>query len=107
MRRGILSGPGGCLPKAQSIPSIQIKYDKVRGKIKLWKERDLIEKFVGVWLKERDLVHWIKSVWNPKGHYDMHLGSKGFFTIIFFNQEDRDRVLEGGPYFFFLAKIYL
>ena len=64
-------------------------------------------KFVGVFPRERDLVHWIKSTWNPKGHYDIHLGSKGFFNIIFFNQEDKDRVLEEGPYFLFLNGIYL
>ena len=46
-------------------------------------------------------------MWNPKGNYDLQLGSKGFFTIIFFNQEDRDRIMEGGRYFFFLAGLYL
>ena len=44
--------------------------------------------------------------WNPKGHYDLHLGSKVFFTIFFFNQEGRDRNLEGRPYFFFSAGLY-
>ena len=46
-------------------------------------------------------------MWNPKGHYDLQLGSKGFFTIIFFNQEDHDHILEGGPYFFFSVGLYL
>ena len=73
----------------------------------MWKEKALIGKFVGIWLREKDLVRWIQSTWNPKGHYDQQLGAKGFFTIIFFNQEDHDRILEGGPYFFFLAKLYL
>ena len=75
--------------------------------IELWNEKALIGKFVGIWPKEKDLIKWISSVWNPKGHYDLQLGSKGFFTIIFFNQEDRDRILEGGPYFFFYAGLYL
>ena len=44
------------------------------------------------------MVWWIMSTWKPKSHYDLHLGSKGFFTIIFFNHEDQDRVLEGGLY---------
>ena len=79
----------------------------VRGKIELWKETTLIGKFVGIWPKERDLVQWIKTVWNPKGHYDLQLESKGFFTIIFLDQEDKDRILEGGPYFFFLVGLYL
>ena len=79
----------------------------IRDKIKLWKEKALIGKFVGVWPKEKDLVRWIQSTWKPKGHYDIQLGAKGFFTIILFNQEDRDRILEGGPYFFFSTGLYL
>ena len=86
---------------------IQIKSETVRGKIELWKEKALIGKFVGIWPKEKDLVKWINSLWNPKGHYDLQLGSKGFFTIIFFNQKDRDRIMEGGPYFFFSTGLYL
>ena len=95
------------MPKAPTIPSVQIRSEKVRGTIELWKEKALIGKFVGIWPKEKDLIKWISSVWNPKGHYDLQLVSKGFFTIIFFNQEDRDRILEGGPYFFFSAGLYL
>ena len=53
------------------------------------------------------MVCWIQSTWSPKGHYDLQLGEKGFFTIIFFNQEDRDRILEGRLYFFFSTRIYL
>ena len=79
----------------------------MREKIKKWKEKSLIGKFVGVWPKEIDLVRWTSSVWNLIGHYDLQLGSKGFFTIIFFNQEDRDKILEGGPYFFFSTGLYL
>ena len=94
-------GPRGCFLKTQSISTIQIRSEAIRGNIELWKETTLIGKFVGIWPRERDLVRWIQTVWNPKGHYYLQLGSKGFFTIIFLNQEDRDRILEGGPYFFF------
>ena len=73
----------------------------------MWKEKALIGKFVGIWPREKDLVRWIQSTWSPKGHYDLQLGAKCFFTIIFFNQEDRDRILEGGLYFFFFAGLYL
>jgi hypothetical protein len=27
---------------------------------------------------------------------DLHLGLKGFFTIVFMNLEDRDKIFEGG-----------
>jgi hypothetical protein len=36
----------------------------------------------------------------PKGDYELQLSSKGFFTIIFYNLEDKDRVFENGPYFY-------
>ena len=68
-----------------TIPAIQIKFETVRGKIEIWKEKALIRKFVGIWPKEKDLVKWINSLCNPKGNYELHVGSKGFFTIIFFN----------------------
>ena len=83
--KGRISGLGGCLLKSQSIPVIQIKSDNIRRNFEIWREKDLIGKILGVWPQERDLVCWIKSTWNPKGHYDLHLGSKGFLTIIFFN----------------------
>ena len=86
---------------------IQVKFEVVREKIGLWKEKSLIRMFVGIWHRERDLIKWINGVWKPKGHYHLQLGSKGFFTIIFFNQEDRDRILEGGPYLFFSIGLYL
>ena len=37
----------------------------------------------------------------------MHLGSKGFFTIIFIIFEDKNRVLDDDPYFFYSVGIFL
>jgi hypothetical protein len=38
---------------------------------------------------------------------DLHLGSKGFFTVVFMNLEDRDKVFEGGPYFHASVGLYM
>lgn len=100
-------GQGGCLPKATELPAIQVRSGKVRERIELWKEKALIGKFIGFWPKESDLIRWIKTIWKPRGHHDLQLGAKGFFTILFFNIEERDRILEGGPYFMFSAGLYL
>ena len=54
---------------------------------------------MGLWPTERTLCNWIKYHWKPNGEVELHLGSKGFFTVVFINLEDRDRVFEGGPYF--------
>ena len=75
--------------------------------IKYMKTYALIKKFMGIWRIEKALLHWISAKWKPKAHFDIQLGLKGFFTIIFTLLEDRDRVLEGGPYFFNSARIFL
>ena len=62
---------------------------------------------MGIWPIEKMLVGWINSTWKPQGHYDLHLGAKGFFTIIFFNEEDRTKIFENGPYFFNSAGLFL
>jgi len=53
------------------------------------------------------LCQWIKQHWKPKGDVKIHLGAKGFFTVVFTNLEDRNRVFDGGPYFFALAGLYM
>lgn len=67
----------------------------------------IISKFMGLWPTEKALQTWIKNHWKPKGSIDLHLGSKGFFTVVFANIEDKDRVFEGGPYFFVAAGLYM
>eukprot|EP00253_Pinus_taeda_P026030 PITA_26030 len=55
----------------------------------------------------RDLQTWIRYHWKPKGSIDLHLGSKGFFTVVFANIEDKGRVFERGPYFYVAAGLYM
>jgi hypothetical protein len=38
---------------------------------------------------------------------ELHLGSKGFFTKVYINLEDRDIVFEGGPYFHASTRLYM
>jgi hypothetical protein len=58
----------------------------------------MVGKFLGLWTSECEIVKWIHHWWNPKGNYDLHLGSKGFFTIILHNLEDQNHIFDGGPY---------
>jgi len=53
------------------------------------------------------LCQWIKQQWKPKGDVRLHLGAKGFFTVIFSNLEDKDRIFYGRPYFFTSAGLYI
>jgi hypothetical protein len=67
----------------------------------------LICKFMGLWPSEKSLMWWIKTRWKPKGEVTLKLGSKGFFTTIFNLEEDRERVFQGGPYFFNSVGLYM
>jgi hypothetical protein len=79
----------------------------INAQIEHMKTYALIEKFIGIWPTERALLNWIAVKWKPKAHFDLHLGSKGFFTIIFTWLDDRDKIMEGGPYFFNSVGLYL
>jgi len=67
----------------------------------------IIYKFMGLWPTKKALQTWIKYHWKPKGSINLHLGSKGFFTVVFTNIEDKDRVFEGGPYFYVAVVLYM
>ena len=53
------------------------------------------------------MLWWINVTWKPLEHFDLHLGAKGFFTFIFLNLEDRNKIFEGGPYFFNSIGLFL
>lgn len=71
------------------------------------RDHALIGKFIGLWPTEKALRGWIVAKWNPKWHITLQLGPKGFFTTIFNCLEDHNRVMDGGPYFFNAASLYL
>jgi hypothetical protein len=99
--------PGKCIPQLEKAPRYLISSSRVGEHTEFMKEHALIGKFLGLWPTERDLYKWIKHWWNPKGDYEVQLSSKGFFTIILYNLEDKDRIFENGPYFFNSAGLFL
>ena len=99
--------PGQCFPKTTAIPSMLVKSANIREKIQFMTDHALLGKFIGLHPSKKALLWWINSTWKPKGHYDLHLGSKGFFTVSFISQEDQNRIIDGGPYFYYLAGLFL
>ena len=99
--------PGQCLPKSKITSKLIIKSDGLESHIQYMKDHALIANFVGIWLIKKALVGWINMNWKLRRGYDLRLGSKGFFTIIFYNVEDKHRVFEGGSYFFNSVGLYL
>jgi len=99
--------PGKCIPQAPQAPKYIICTPRIEEQKQFMRDNALVGKFLGLWPSERDLVKWIQYWWKPKGHYDLQLGSKGFFTVIFHNLEDRNRIFDGGPYFYNSAGLFL
>jgi hypothetical protein len=99
--------PGKCIPQAPKAPKYVINSPRIEEQKQYMQDHALIGKFLGLWPSERELIKWIQYWWQPKGHYDLQLGSKGFFTIILHNLEDRNRIFDGGPYFFNSAGLFL
>jgi len=67
----------------------------------------IICKFMGIWPMEKALYTRIRNNWKLKGEINLHLGSKGFSTVVFTNLEDKDRVFKGGPYFYAITGLYM
>jgi hypothetical protein len=99
--------PRQCVQKTKEIPSLEIKSKGLWSHIQYVQNHDLIGKFVGIWPSKKSLIWWINVTWKPQGHYDLKLGEKGFFTVIFVNPEDINQVFEGGPSFFNSTGLYL
>jgi hypothetical protein len=67
----------------------------------------LINNVLGLWPSKKELVKWIYQWWKPKGHFDLQLGSKGFFTTILHNLEDMNGIFDDDPYFFNSTGLFL
>jgi len=98
---------GVCKPKSNIIPRVILSDLALQAHRDHMTEYTVICKFMGMWLTERALHIWIRSHWKPKGEIHLHMGSKGFFTVVFTSLEDKDRVFEGGPYFYAVAGLYM
>jgi hypothetical protein len=99
--------PRKCIPQDPIALRYVIKTTRIEEHMQFMRDHALIGKFLGLWPSENDLSRWIMAWWNPKGDYEIHLNSKGFFTVIFYNLEDKDQIFEGGPYFYKSVGLYL
>jgi hypothetical protein len=74
--------PDKCILQAPIALNISSSLCRIKDQKQYMRDFPLIGKFLGLWPLEKDLVKWIQHWWKPKGHYDIQIGSKGFFTII-------------------------
>jgi len=89
-----------CNAHTPETPRYEVTSYNIGNCIKYMKDHALIGKFMGIWPFEKSLTGWVSSRWKIKGKVDLYLGSKGFFTTIFVNHVDINKVFDEGPYFF-------
>lgn len=95
---------GPCKPKAEITPRVVLNDPALHVHRDHIRTYAIICKFMGLWSTKKALQTWVKYHWKI---IDLHLGSKGFFTIVFTNIADKDNVFEGGPYFYATAGLYM
>jgi hypothetical protein len=99
--------PGKCIPQAPIALKYIINSPRIEDQKQYMRDFALIGNFLGLWPSEKDLVKCIQHWWKPKGHYDLQLGSKGFFNIILHNLQDINRIFKGGSYFYNSTGLFL
>jgi len=96
-----------CKPVAAERPNIELPSQRINTQIQFMKDHALIGKLIGFWPTEKALQLWIAAKWKTKGHITLQLGPKGFFMVVFNYIEDQHMVIDGGPYFFNAADLWL
>ena len=74
-----------CRPKAKITPRVILNDPALQAYREHMANYAIVCKFMGLWPTEKALQMWIKYHWKPKGSIDLHLGSKGFFIVVFSN----------------------
>eukprot|EP01018_Ginkgo_biloba_P035502 Gb_15120 [translate_table: standard] len=93
------SKPNGCFEKASSNAKIELSFAEVYEKISCLKDSDLICKFKGLLSLEKMVREWISTNWRTTGTSKLIFCARGFFTVIFSLESDKNLVFEGDPWF--------
>lgn len=78
-------------------PSISLDSPEVRVIFSDLETKVVICRFNGFWPKTEALYQWVHSTWTK--NCQIHLCAKGFFIIIFHEEEEREKILNEGPWF--------
>lgn len=87
------------------IPSISLDLPEVKCIFSDFENKAVICRFNGFWPKTEALYQWIHTVWTKD--CQIHLCSKGFFIVTFLEIEERDNILNEGPWFWGSAGLFV
>lgn len=91
--------------KLEEAPSIEIKHPSLDEQAETYAEHAIICRFNGLWPCTADLYQWLHSNWT--NNCKVLLCSKGFFIVLFAFDEDYQKALTAGPWFWGSAGLFL
>ncbi|XP_057831869.1 uncharacterized protein LOC131042571 [Cryptomeria japonica] len=89
-----------CLAKSDNRPVVEIQPEAIADDINYLSKHALICKFLGIRVSLSFLESWARRTWSPEGEMDVLLAANGYFQVVFSCMSDRNKVFEGGPYFY-------
>jgi hypothetical protein len=95
-----------CIPKSEKRPRIELPPARINARIEYMRTYVLIGKFIGIWPTKRALLNWMQKNGNPKPILTSNWAQKDSSPSSSW-LDDRDKILEGGPYFFNSTGLYL
>ena len=93
------------MDKLEETPSNEIGHPTLDEQTQKYAEHGIICKFNGLWPRTADLSKWIHSNWT--NNCQVMLCSKGFFITVFAFDEDYQKALKEGPWFWGSAGLFL
>jgi len=91
--------------RLDEIPSLEVKNPEVKELFSTLQTHALICRFNGYWPRSYDLHKWIYTNWTID--CQILLCSKGFFIVQFEKQEDCQKVITQGPWFWGRAGLFI
>jgi len=91
--------------KLDDIPALEVKNTEVKNLFNTLQTHALVCRFNGYWPRSFDLHNWISSNWTKS--CQVLLCSKGFFVVQLESQEDYQKILMQGPWFWGRAGLFI
>eukprot|EP00253_Pinus_taeda_P021779 PITA_21779 len=86
-------------------PALTIEMPEVKDLYSGLFSHSVIYRFNGYWPKSGDLHHWIHTTWTP--NYEIYLFPKGFLIVRFNTEQEKEHILNKGPWFWGNARLYI
>ena len=96
-----------CLERSDDQPVLVIQPEQISKDVEYWGKHAFIYNFLGLRISLPMLESWAHQLWNLKGDMEILLAANNYFMVIFSNMTDRNKVFEGGPFFFYKVGLFI